>query len=189
MRRNRTSDILAIFVVLIIVNAGVFYFVPFERVEVAAEIEYLGIVGYLTIPYHLLFTPRSFSQAIDIAITCSEGTIDLVVLNSNEWGNWYIDEDYSAYYEIENASVILTTIDLTTPYEGAIDIIIQTNYGDVVLSGVIEGHSMAYNEPIAIVSLTLAIPFIVGWISYMITIRKDEEGTMMSTELEPASPV
>ena len=174
--------------VLLVLSAGFFYLVPYERIEIAEDVEDLGIGGYLTIPHHLLFTPRSYEQTIDIAVACIVGTIDIVVLNSNEWGSWYTGEEYSSYYELKNASEISTTITIDPPYEGSIDIMIQTNYGDVILSASMVGHSMAYNELLAILSVSFALPFIVGWVVLTVQSKRDGEPSRMSTESEQASP-
>lgn len=129
----------------------------------------------LTIPLHAYFPWRFHNQSIDIFLQCTNGSLDIVVLNYNEWSAWDQGENYSAYYEASNVTSVMTTIEIDPPVTGSIDIILQTIYGEAWMSVNIFNHWMGYDDATGMNSLIVAIPF--GWGSfYYATKEPKDEG-------------
>ncbi len=162
------------------------YFIPQERIEFELD-GAVSIVSNLTVSYTFIFAPRSFDQTIDILISCYEGSVDVIVLTHSEWSDWYNGDDYSALYEALNTTHVSTTVQISPPVVGYVYVMIQTNHGDASLIGSLQGHSMAYDEYTAILLATLTLPFIVGLVTYNITIRRRKEVPTNSTQSELAS--
>ena len=167
MRGNTTSNVLvALFIGLVAISAY-FYVVPYENEVGILEGDDFGILDHLTAPFHASYPMRSYDQSIEISLSCTEGSLDLVVLRSTEWGAWYSEENYTAYFEVTNATYVMETIEIEPPYVGSIDIIIQTNYGDVEMSVSIISRSMEYNHAAGFTALLAAIPILLVWICYV----------------------
>ncbi|MFW9920268.1 MAG: hypothetical protein ACFFED_11755 [Candidatus Thorarchaeota archaeon] len=186
MRVNRTTNGLALLIVCFIVSSSIFYFLPIPREYSTDEIDELSIPDHFTLQRSIVFTARSFNQTIVIDLTCSEGYIDIVVLYPNEFGNWYTGEEYLAYYEAQNTSLVSETLVIDQPIVGWIQIMMLSSYGNVSLTGSITGYSIAYNEPLSMLSFALAIPFAIAWICYTIHLNRTDE-TMTLAESEMAS--
>ena len=135
-----------------------------------------GIVGGLTAPSHAYFPLRSFNQTIDIFLQCTNGSLDIVVLNSDEWTAWNQGENYSAYYEATNVTSVMTTVEIDPPSIRSIDIIIQTNYGDVWMIVNIFNQWMGYDDSTGMSSLLVAIPFGLGSVYYATKEPKKGDG-------------
>jgi len=167
MRGNTSSNVLCILFVGLIAVSAFFFLVPYESEITILEGTEFGILDHLTAPYHAYFPMRSHDQSIEIFLSCTEGSLDLVLLKSTEWGAWYNEENYTAYYEATNVTFVMATIQIEPPYIGSIDIIMQTNYGDVEMSVSIVSRSMEYNHTAGITVLLAAIPIALAWICYM----------------------
>lgn len=166
MRKSRVSLILISLCILLVGNSIFYFVVPIERDEMILEGNF-GIVENLKIPFHAFFRERSQNQSIVISLTCSEGSIDLVVLESTEWESWYNGSEYTALYEWTNTSFVDTVIPIHPLYKGYIDIFIATTYGDVTLaSASIHSHSMSYDDNTAVLSLFGAISFVLVGVWY-----------------------
>jgi ABC-type molybdate transport system permease subunit len=162
------------------------YFIPQERTETEFD-GAVSVLEDLTVVYSIGFTSRSFDQSIDILLSCYEGTIDVVVVIQSEWANWYNGDDYSAVFETSNTSYVSSSLQITPTVIGFVYVIVETNYGNASYVGSIVGQSMVYDEFGAAVLAIVAIPFIVGLISYTIMKRRGDKNSMQSTLSEPAS--
>jgi hypothetical protein len=178
MRVNRTTKSLAAITFLLVFLAGFFYFVPFEMNDTEATWQESNISDHLRIVNNFQFTPRSYDERIDILLNCTEGSLDVVVINRNQWGNWYQEEEYSSYYEVKNTTLVHVTVEIQPSYGGTVFVIISTPYGAVAMSGEVVGHSMAYYEPVAFILLAVAIPFAVAFIWNTIMTKQKPKATM-----------
>ena len=125
-----------------------------------------GIVDDLKVPFHARFWARSQNQSIEISLTCTEGSIDIVVFNSTDWESWYNGYEYTAYYESTNTTFVNTVIQISPLYRGMIDIVISTNYGDVAMVVSMYSHSITYDDNTAIWSLFGAVTIVLVWQYY-----------------------
>jgi hypothetical protein len=164
MSGNRVSDALGIVCIALAIFHIFFIVVPYQRDEMILEGSDFDIAENLTVPFHASFPLRSYDQSVDISIACANGSLDIVVLKSTEWNAWNGGGNYSALYETTNVTSVMTTLEINPPYFGSIDIILQTNYGDVWMAVSTVSHSMDYNNSVASLSLGASIVFALLWI-------------------------
>ena len=164
MRGNWVSVICAFVCIGFLIGATLSFTVPYQEEGLVLTGSNFGILGGLTAPFHAHFPWRSHNQTIDIFLQCTNGSLDIVVLNSNEWSAWDQGENYSAYFEATNVTSVMTTIEISPPIVGSIDIILQTNYGEAWMSVNIFNHWMGYDDTTGMTSLIVAIPF--GLVAY-----------------------
>ncbi|TFH02332.1 MAG: hypothetical protein E4H14_17735 [Candidatus Thorarchaeota archaeon] len=166
-----------------IVGATLSFTVPYQMDQLILVGDNFGILNDLTAPFHTSFPLRSYNQSIDIFLECTNGSLDIVILNSTDWGSWYRGENYTAYFEVRNATSIMTTVEINPPYNRLIDIILQTNYGDARMSVSLSSHCMWYDITTGVNSLLVAIPFALGALHYSTRKTKNEDksaGTSIS---------
>lgn len=159
MRKNTISIILSIMCILLVGNSIFYFIVPSENNAMILEGN-LGIVENLKVPFHAHFMERSENQSITISLACSEGSIDLVVLEFSEWESWYNGSEYTALYEWTNTSHVDTVVQIDPSYKGIIDIFFSTAYGDVVFSVIIYSRTISYDDITAGFSLFPAFALI-----------------------------
>ncbi|MFW9832656.1 MAG: hypothetical protein ACFFEK_01565 [Candidatus Thorarchaeota archaeon] len=150
--------------------------VPYQNDGLVVEGD-LGILDGLTAPYYAYFPWRSYNQTIDIFLDCTNGSLDILVLNFTERESWYHGENYSAYYEARNVTSVMTTVEINPPHR-SIDVILQTNYGNVSMSVSIYGHWMEFDESTAGNSLLVAIPFGLGALYYATKESKKDDSSI-----------
>lgn len=175
MRGNRVSIILAFVCIGFIVGSTLSFIVPNQYDEMILMGSDIGIVNDLKVPFHVRFPLRSYNQSIDIFLECTNGSLDIVILKSTDWDSWYHRENYTAYFEVRNATSIMTTVDINPPYNRLIDIILQTNYGDARMSVSLSSHWMGYDITTGVNSLLVAIPFALGALYYSTRKTKNED--------------
>ncbi len=178
MRGNWVSIILTFVCIGFIVGSAFSFMVPYQNDALVLTGSDFAIVGGLKAPFHAYFPLRSFNQSIDISLACTNGSLDIVVLNSTEWVAWYQGENYSAYYEATNVTSVMTTVEINPPSIRSIDIILQTNYGDAWMSVSIFGHWMEYDDSTGVNSLLVAIPFALGSFFYATKKPKHEDNSI-----------
>jgi hypothetical protein len=166
MRGNGVSIILAFVCIGFIVGSVLSFTIPYQREQMILWGSNFGILDHLTDSSHVEFPFRSYNQSIDIFLQCTNGSLDIVILKSTEWDAWNNGENYSAYYEMKNVTSVMTTVEINPPYIHLIDIIMQTNYGDVEMSVDISIHWIDYNDLTGVNSLLAAIPFALCSIYY-----------------------
>jgi len=154
------------------VGSIISFAIPQQYDEEIVSFYDLGVVEGLTVPYHEIFPLRSYDQSIDITLTCTDGSLDIVVLESTEWEAFLHAEDYSAYFEAKNVTSAMTTVAINPPSNHWIDIMLQTNYGAVNISLSLSSHWMGYDITTAINSALVAIPFAIGSFYYYPKKRK-----------------
>ena len=179
---NWISIILGIICIGFITGAVYNIAVPYESNTVILQGTDFGILDGLTAPFHERFPYRSYDQTIEIYLTCVNGSLDLVVIKDAEWNAWENGGNYTPYYEATNVTAVMTTVDIEPAYAGLIDIIMQTNYGDVSIGISIIGHAMVYDYMTAINSLAIAVPFGLLWIYY--AIEKEEKTNDRKTAID-----
>jgi len=162
MRKERVSIVLSFLCILLVGNSIFYFVVPSEKDSMILEGNF-GIVDNLKVPFHAFFRDRSQNQRIEISLFCSEGSIDLVVLEFSEWESWYNGSEYTALYEWTNTSHVDTVVQIDPSYKGSIDIFFSTAYGDVTLVVSIYSRSMSYDDTTAVFSLVGA--FSLGLVS------------------------
>ena len=160
MRKNTVAAILAILCILLVGNSIFNFFIPSETDETILEGNH-GIVENLKIAFHTHYMERSENQSVAITLSCSEGSLDLVILESTEFMSWYNGSEYTALYEFTNTSFVDGVFQIDPTYKGFIDIGMSTPYGDVTFWGNIHSRSIVYNDIIAIISLAAAFALIV----------------------------
>ena len=165
MRGNWVSIVLAFVCIGFIVGATISFTIPHQEEGLVLTGSDFGIVGGLTAPFHAYFPWRTYNQTIDIFLQCTNGSLDITVLRSDEWNAWDQGENYSAYFEMRNVTSIMTTIEIDPPYR-SIDVILQSNYGDVWMSVSIYNYWLGYNDSTGMNSLLVAIPFGLGSLYY-----------------------
>ncbi|MHA3964110.1 MAG: hypothetical protein AM325_011305 [Candidatus Thorarchaeota archaeon SMTZ1-45] len=166
MRINWVSIVLAFVCIGFVVGSALSFAVPYQKDEMILEGSDFGIVGGLTVPFHARFPLRSYNQSIDIFLQCTNGSLDIVVLKATEREAWYQGENYSVYYEARNVTSVMTTVEIYPPDIYSIDIIFQTNYGDVQMSVSMTSQWMGYDDSTGFNSLLVAIPFGLGSFYY-----------------------
>ena len=171
-RRSRISIILAFVCIGFIVGFTISFIVPYQKDEAVLIGSDLGILDGLTVPFHSYFPWRSYNQSLDIFLDCRNGSLDILVFKSSEWTAWHEGENYSAYYEARNVTSVTTTVEISPQSIDTIDIILQTNYGDVRMNVNIISHCLEYDESTGVNSLLVAIPF--GWGSFHYASRKSK---------------
>ncbi|TFH00745.1 MAG: hypothetical protein E4H14_19310 [Candidatus Thorarchaeota archaeon] len=112
-----------------------------------------GIIDNLRVPFHARFWERSQNQSIDIYLYCSEGSIDIVVLEYAEWESWYNGSEYTALYEWTNTSYVDTVVQIDPSYNGIIDIFFSTAYVDANMVVSMYSRSISYDDTTAVYSL------------------------------------
>lgn len=182
MSKSGGSIILG-FLFLFLLGNSIFYFVvPYENDEMIIEGD-LGIVDNLKVPFHAYFWTRSQNQSIEISLTCTEGSIDIVVFNSSDWVSWYNGSEYTAYYESTNTTFVNTVIQISPQYRGMIDIVISTNYGDVAMVVSMYSHSISYDDNTAIWSLFGAVTIVLVWQYYRSRTKRTVEVSSIGAEI------
>ncbi|MGY5879296.1 MAG: hypothetical protein RTV31_03550 [Candidatus Thorarchaeota archaeon] len=152
MRKKTVSNILSVLCILLVGNSIFYFVVPSESDAMILEGNF-GIVDNLKVPFHAHFWERSQNQSIDISLYCSEGRIDLVVLEFTEWESWYNGSEYTALYEWTNTSHVDTVVQIDPSYKGIIDIFFSTAYGDANMVVSIYSRSISYDDTTAVYSL------------------------------------
>lgn len=178
MRVNRTTKSLAAITILLVLLAGFFYLIPFEMTDTEATWQEHNMSDHLKLANNFQFTPRSYDEKIDIVLNCTKGSLDVVVINRNQWSNWYEEKEYSSYYEAKNTTHVDVTVEIQPSYAGTVFVIISTPYGAITMSGSLVGHSKAYYESVAFILLAVAIPFAVALIWNAIMTEEKSEATM-----------
>ena len=166
MRGKWISAILAFICIGFLVGSVISFAVPNRYEDTVESMSDLGIVENLTVPFPEIFPLSSYNQSIDITLTCTDGSIDILVMESTEWEAFVHSENYSAYFEAKNVTSVMTTVEINPPSNHWIDIILQTKYGGVNMSIIIVSHWMRYDITTAVNSLLVAIPFSVGSFYY-----------------------
>ena len=160
------SIILAFMCVGFIVGSVISFAVPCQYEDTIESLSDLGIVEDLNVPFHEIFPLSSYDQSIDITLLCTDGSLDIIILETTEWDAFIHSENYSAYFEAKNVTSVMTTVEINPPSNHWIDIILQTKYGGVNMSIIIVSHWMRYDITTAVNSLLVAIPFSVGSFYY-----------------------
>ncbi|MGY5859886.1 MAG: hypothetical protein RTU63_11005 [Candidatus Thorarchaeota archaeon] len=166
MRGNRVSIVLALITIGFVIGSAYSFMVPYEIDRMILIGDNFGILDDLTAPFHTSYPWRSHNQSIDILFACTEGALDIIVLKGTEWNAWYTGENYSAYYEARNVTSAMITVRIEPSELHTIDIILQTNYGEVRMDISIYSHCWAYNDSAGVTSLLVAIPFAIGSFYY-----------------------
>lgn len=166
MRGNRISIVLAFICFGFIVGSIISFTVPNQYEENIESMSNLGIVDGLNVPFNELFPLTSYNQSIDIFLTCIDGSLDIMVLETTEWDAYVHAENYSVYFEARNVTGVMTTVEINPPSNHWIYIMLQTKYGGVNVSFSISSHWMGYDIATAVNSALVAIPFGVGSFYY-----------------------
>ena len=182
MRKKTVSSILSLLCLLLVGNS-IFYFVVHSESDSMILEGNFGIIDNLKIPFHAHFWERSQNQSIDISLYCSEGSIDLIILESTEWESWYNGSEYTALYEWTNTSYVDTVVQIDPSYKGFIDIFISTAYGDVALVVSIFSHSMSYDDTTAGLSLFGAFSLILVLVYHHKRPQKTHETQLVGPDI------
>ena len=159
MRGKWISAILAFICIGFLVGSVISFAVPNRYEDTVESMSDLGIVENLTVPFPEIFPLSSYNQSIDITLTCTDGSIDILVMESTEWEAFVHSENYSAYFEAKNVTSVMTTVEIDPPSNHWIDIMLQTKYGGVNMSIIIISHWMRYDITTAMNSAFVAVPF------------------------------
>ena len=179
MRGNGVSIVLAFVCIGFIVGSVHSFIAPYEMDQLILTGSNFGILDDLTAPFHARFPWRSFNRSIDIFFACTEGALDIIVLNGTEWNAWYNGENYSAYYEARNVTSLMISVEIASSYYQSIDIILQTNYGDARMDISMFSRWLGYDDSTGVSSLLVAIPFAIGSFYYAPKKSKNEDKSVV----------
>jgi len=172
MRGNGTSFILGFICIVFVLGSVYSFATPYETNQLILVGDNLGILSDLTIPFHTSFPWRSFNQSIDIAFTCTNGSLDIIIYKSvNVGGNT------SPYYDARNVSSLVLSVVFEPSYYYTVNIILETNYGDAWMDINMYSHWWGYNDSAGLVTILVALPFGLGSYHYAPKESKNEKKT------------
>ena len=174
MRGNRVSIVLGFVCIGFIVGSVHSFIAPYEMDQLILIGDNFGILDDLNATFHTSFHLRSYNRSVDISFACTEGALDIIVLNSSEYFAWYNGENYSALFEARNVTSRMISVEITPFQYQSIDIILQTNHGDARMDISMYSRWLGYDDSTGVSSLLVAIPFAIGSFYYAPKKSKNE---------------
>lgn len=178
MRGNWVSIVLAFVCIGFVVGAVLSFAVSYQGEEMILWGSGFWILDEQDVHFHAEFPIRSYNQSIQIYLHCTNGSLDIFVLNGTEQTAWYNGKNYAAYFEVRNVTDVMTTIEINPPDSSMIDIIFVTNYGDAWMNVDLSSHWMGYDDSTGMNSILVAIPFAVGSFYYANKKPKKDENSI-----------